>query len=164
MLNRAIELLALLCSDGHVPSVVWLFELHICSFEIPTFNYLFMPKMAVLCRKINHRIWKLSVFMTAYMHALCFFQLAGQKLCWFQILMPSLWAPNLQYSMAQVFLTILSMVICIQKEPCGRFNCVAVFVLYGLLLSYEVGAYQPIQHCKTAYWVLRLLMYSHMLS
>ncbi|KAH7307352.1 hypothetical protein KP509_22G055400 [Ceratopteris richardii] len=62
LLNRAVELLALLCSDGYVPSV---------------------------------------------------------------------------YSMAQIFLTVLSMVICIQKQPCGRFNCVAALVLYGVLLTYQ---------------------------
>ncbi|KAH7307354.1 hypothetical protein KP509_22G055400 [Ceratopteris richardii] len=63
LLNRAVELLALLCSDGYVPSV---------------------------------------------------------------------------YSMAQIFLTVLSMVICIQKQPCGRFNCVAALVLYGVLLTYQI--------------------------
>ncbi|MCO5567335.1 hypothetical protein L7F22_021025 [Adiantum nelumboides] len=63
MLNRAVELLALLCSDGHVSSV---------------------------------------------------------------------------YSVAQIFLSVLSMVICIQKQPCGKFNCVAALVLYGVLLTYQV--------------------------
>ncbi|KAI5063236.1 hypothetical protein GOP47_0021783 [Adiantum capillus-veneris] len=44
----------------------------------------------------------------------------------------------LQYSVAQIFLSVLSMVICIQKQPCGKFNCVAALVLYGVLLTYQI--------------------------